>query len=66
VQKIPSAIETTIDRLCEGFRMPALHGRLPPGVGGAGVRKPPKKETASWKGGVAAARYGELSVAGVC
>ncbi len=29
--------------------MPALHGRLPPRRGGAGVRKPPGKETASRK-----------------
>jgi hypothetical protein len=37
-------------RLCEGFRMPALHGHLPSRRDGAGVRKPPGKETASRKG----------------
>ena len=35
---------------CEGFRMPALPGRVPSRGSGAGVRKPPKKETASRKG----------------
>ena len=35
---------------CEGFRMPALHRGLPSGRDGAGVRKPPRKETASRKG----------------
>ena len=32
----------------------------------AGVRKPPRKETASRKGIAAAATYGDLRVAGVC
>jgi hypothetical protein len=32
----------------------------------AGVRKPPRKETASRKGVAAAATYGDLRVAGVC
>jgi len=36
--------------LCEGFRMPALCRGLPSGRDGAGVRKPPRKETASRKG----------------
>ena len=38
------------DRSCEGFRMPALCRGLPSGRDGAGVRKPPRKETASRKG----------------
>jgi len=37
-------------RFCEGFRMPALCRGLPSGRDGAGVRKPPRKETASRKG----------------
>jgi hypothetical protein len=32
----------------------------------AGIRKPPRKETASRKGIAAAATYGDLRVAGVC
>ena len=39
---------------------------LAAGRTGAGVRKPPRKETASWKGRLrAAAIYGDLGVAGV-
>ena len=37
-------------RFCEGFRMPAPPGCLPSRGSGAGVRNPPKKETASRKG----------------
>ena len=37
---------------CEGFRIPALHGHLPSRREGAGVRKPPGKETASRKGAI--------------
>jgi len=42
--------------LCEGFRMPALPGRLASRGSGAGVRKPPRKETASRKGACAPRR----------
>jgi hypothetical protein len=48
---------------CEGFRMPALHRPLLSAGDRAGVRKPPRKETASRKGVAAAATYGDLRVA---
>ena len=44
--------------------MPALHRRLASGRDGAGVRKPPKEETAPRKGvDVAGAIYGDLITA---
>ena len=46
--------------------MPALSRRLRLRGRRAGIRKPPRKETASRKGAVAAASYGDLGVAGVC
>ena len=46
--------------------MPALHRRLPSRREGAGVRKPPRKATASRKGAVAKASHGALRVARIC
>ena len=47
---LSSALSFGKVRLCEGFRMPALCRGMPSGRDGAGVRKPPRKETASRKG----------------
>ena len=33
------------DRRCEGFRMPAVRGRLPSGGDGAGIRNPSQQQT---------------------
>jgi hypothetical protein len=51
----PSA---TNDGLCKGFRMPALCEYSASRSLKAGIRKPPRKETANLKGAVAAASYG--------
>ncbi len=48
--------------VCKGFRMPALCEHAPLRSRGAGIRKPPRKETASRKGAVAGASYGDLCV----
>ena len=52
--------------VCEGFRMPALCRGLPSGRDGAGVRKPPRKETASRKGAYPPHVLWDLRVASVC
>lgn len=44
--------------------MPALCEHAPLRSRRAGIRKPPRKETASRKGAVAAASYGDLCVGG--
>ena len=52
------------DSYCEGFRMPAAWGDA--AYTGAGVRKPPRKETAIGEGGgVPGGRYGDLSARAV-
>jgi hypothetical protein len=55
------------DGYCEGFRMPAQQQPLGSSRDRAGVRKPPRNETASRKGvDVADAAYGDLRTASVC
>jgi hypothetical protein len=56
---INGALETPGN--CEGFRMPALHGHLPSRRDGAGVRKPPRKETASRTGAYPCAANAAIS-----
>ena len=48
-------------RYCEGFRMPAHDGGA--ARTGAGVRKPPREETAGRDTWAARRRYGDLSAA---
>src|SRR5258708_38573617 len=58
------AITTADVRVCEGFRMPAHDDGAT--HTGAGVRKPPREETAGGRGRLHVRCYGDFAAGGVC
>src|ERR1700737_2379564 len=63
-QSMTSRVMLPDFRCCEGFRMPADDDGAT--HSGAGVRKPPREETAERRAKWRVRRYGDFVVGGVC